>query len=130
MKRGDRGYREAVVAGLFPETQDLYRLDGDEERPDPASHFQPDGVHGPSRVVNHHGFMWQDQTWKGLSLAEMIIYELHVGTFAPIGTFEGIKPRLSDLRELGVNAIEIMPIGQFPGRRNRGYDGVYPFVRG
>ena len=128
MERVDRGYWEAIVPDLSPDTQYLYRLDGDKERPDPASHFQPGGVHGPSQVVDHHRFGWLDHAWKGLELAEMIIYELHVGAFTPSGTFEAIIPRLKDLKALGVSAIEIMPVAQFPGERNWGYDGVYPFA--
>ena len=128
MEKGQQGYWETIIADLSPETQYCFRLDGDRDRPDPASHFQPLGVHGPSQVVNHHGFVWQDQTWKGMNLSQMIIYELHAGTFTPSGTFDAIIPRLGDLRELGVNAIEIMPVGQFPGERNWGYDGVYPFA--
>ena len=128
MERVDRGYWEAIVTDLSPDTQYLYRLDGDKERPDPASHFQPGGVHGPSQVVDHHRFGWLDHAWKGLELAEMIIYELHVGAFTPSGTFEAIIPRLKDLKALGVSAIEIMPVAQFPGERNWGYDGVYPFA--
>lgn len=128
MERIHRGYWQAVVADLLPEIQYLYRLDGDRERPDPASHFQPHGVHGPSQLVDHDSFAWQDQTWKGLNLADTIVYELHVGTFTPSGTFDAIVPRLNDLKGLGLNAIELMPVGQFPGERNWGYDGVYPFA--
>lgn len=98
------------------------------DRPDPASHFQPQGVHGPSQVIDHSTSPWQDAGWKGVPLAEMIFYELHVGTFTPAGTFAAIIPRLPDLVELGVNAIELMPVAQFPGDRNWGYDGVYPFA--
>ncbi len=119
---------EVTIDDLSQETEYLHRLEEDRDRPDPASHFQPHGVHGPSQVVNHHRFVWQDQAWQGLDLAEMIICELHVGAFTPSGTFEAIIPRLNELKGLGVNALEIMPIGQFPGERNWGYDGVYPFA--
>ncbi len=128
MKRVDKGYWEATFADPSPDMQYLYSLNGDIERPDPASHFQPNGVHGPSQVVNHHDFVWQDQRWKGLDLADLILYELHAGTFTPQGTFDAIIPRIEDLGELGLNAIEIMPVGQFSGERNWGYDGVYPFA--
>ncbi len=128
MKKTDKGYWEATLHDLSPQTEYLYSLDNLDDRPDPASHFQPHGVHGPSQVVNHHAFEWQDDAWQGLTLSEMIIYELHVGTFTPTGTFEAILPRLEDLQQLGVNAVEIMPVGQFPGERNWGYDGVYPFA--
>ena len=128
MTRDERGYWRTSVEGVLPGTSYLYRLEGNVDRPDPASHFQPTGVHGPSQVVDHHAYTWQDERWRGISPAEMIIYELHVGTFTREGTFEAILPRLSDLREIGINAIEIMPVAQFPGERNWGYDGVFPFA--
>jgi maltooligosyltrehalose trehalohydrolase len=98
------------------------------EYPDPGSPFQPDGVHGPSEVVDHGNFAWSDATWKGLPFRDLVLYELHVGTFTREGTFEAIIPRLPELRHAGVNAIEIMPIAQFPGERNWGYDAVYPYA--
>jgi len=94
------------------------------EVPDPVSRWQPQGVHGPSRVVDPHAFDWSDGDWRGVSMAELVIYELHVGTFTAEGTFESAIPRLRALRELGVTAIEIMPVAEFPGGRNWGYDGV------
>ncbi len=105
----------------------LYRLDGQTDRPDPASCSQPQGVHGPSQVVSLD-FPWEDQTWIGLPLPEYVIYELHVGTYTPEGTFAAIIPRLSHLRDLGVTALQLMPVAQFPGERNWGYDGVYPYA--
>jgi maltooligosyltrehalose trehalohydrolase len=128
MDRDDRGYWRAVVDHILPRAYYVYRLDGERERPDPASRFQPDGVHGPSEVVDHAAFPWTDRGWSGLPLSSMIMYELHTGTFTPEGTFEAIIPRLGDLKDLGVNAIELMPVAQFPGDRNWGYDGVYPFA--
>lgn len=125
MEQDEEGYWKVTAEGIKPETLYFYQLDGSLERPDPASHFQPEGVHGPSQVVDHHRMKWADAGWSGIPLEEMIIYELHVGTFTPEGTFEGIIPRLKELQELGVNAIEIMPIAQFPGNRNWGYDGAY-----
>lgn len=130
------GYWGDVVTGVYPGTLYRYVLNGYEAHPDPASYYQPQGVHGPSQVVDPQ-FEWTDQTWRGLPLESLILYELHVGTFTPEGTFEAIIARLPDLRELGVNAIELMPIGQFPGDkdaepalayRNWGYDGVFPFA--
>jgi len=106
----------------------MYRLNGKQDRPDPASHFQPDGVHKPSQVVDHGAFPWEDDRWKVMPLVDMIMYEIHVGTFSPEGTFEGIISRLSDLKQLGISAIEIMPVSQFPGERNWGYDGVYHYA--
>ena len=120
------GYFEVVVDSVPPGTRYQYRLDSEKERPDPASRSQPEGVHGPSEVVDP-SFSWQDN-WPGLPLAKYVIYELHVGTFTPEGTFDAVIPRLPDLKALGVTAIEIMPVAQFPGARNWGYDGVYPFA--
>jgi maltooligosyltrehalose trehalohydrolase len=106
-------------------TDYVYVLDGREERPDPCSRSQPEGIRGPSRVVDTGAFEWTDCDWQGLSLDELVIYELHVGTFSASGTFAGVAERLPALRELGVTAIELMPIATFPGNRNWGYDGVY-----
>jgi maltooligosyltrehalose trehalohydrolase len=128
MEKDDRGYWHAEVHGLSEETQYIYRLDGQRERPDPASHFQPSGVHEPSQIVNHGLFNWTDENWKLFPLEEMIIYELHVGTFTREGTFDAILPRLSELNDLGINTIELMPVAQFPGIRNWGYDGVSLFA--
>lgn len=128
MQQRESGYWSAKAEDIEPGTLYFYKLEGDVERPDPASHFQPQGVHEPSAVVDHSTMNWTDAQWSGIPLEEMIIYELHVGTFTPEGTFEAIIPRLAALRELGVNAIEIMPVSQFPGERNWGYDGVYPYA--
>jgi maltooligosyltrehalose trehalohydrolase len=100
-----------------------YRFGGESAFPDPASRYQPFGVHGPSMVVEN-GFRWSDHNWRRASLHELVIYELHVGTFTPGGTFKAAIEKLAYLANLGVNAIEIMPIGDFPGSRNWGYDGV------
>jgi maltooligosyltrehalose trehalohydrolase len=127
LERKERGYHQAVIEGVEPHSLYLYRLDGHKERPDPASRSQPRGVHGPSQVADSH-FVWQDESWRGLPLEQWIIYELHVGTFTPEGTFEAIIPRLPELEDLGINAIELMPVAQFPGSRNWGYDGTYPFA--
>jgi maltooligosyltrehalose trehalohydrolase len=106
-----------------------YILDGDKVRPDPASRFQPEGVHGPSALVDPEAFQWTDRGWTGLAQEDLILYELHTGTFTKDGTFEAIIPLLDALKhEVGVTAIEIMPVAQFPGRRNWGYDGVAPFA--
>jgi maltooligosyltrehalose trehalohydrolase len=100
-----------------------YRLDGGDELPDPASRSQPEGVHGPSAIVDP-AFAWTDDGFRAPSLAEQVIYELHIGTFTAAGTFDGAIERLDDLVGLGVTTLEIMPVGQFPGARNWGYDGV------
>ena len=126
LERAPRGHHTAIVDGVEPGSRYLYRLD-DKERPDPASRFQPEGVHGPSEVIKTD-FEWGDQRWPGLPLEDYIIYELHVGTFTPEGTFDSIIPRLEYLKQLGVTAVELMPIAQFPGGRNWGYDGVQPFA--
>jgi len=127
LERDEQGYHQAVIEEVEPGTLYLYRLDGEKERPDPASRFQPQGVHGPSQVENPD-FFWKDECWYGLPLQDYIIYELHVGTFTPEGTFEAIIPHLEQLKNLGITAIELMPVAQFPGSRNWGYDGTYPFA--
>ncbi|MCP2728721.1 malto-oligosyltrehalose trehalohydrolase [Limnofasciculus baicalensis] len=127
LERDRWGYWHGQGSEIEPGTLYFYQLDGTTDRADPASHSQPEGVHKASQVVDHN-FIWNDRTWSGIPLAEMIIYELHVGTFTPEGTFEAIISKLPDLLDLGVNTIEIMPIAQFPGERNWGYDGTYLFA--
>jgi len=122
-----RGYHYGVVPGVKPGTRYFYRLDGNNERPDPASKFQPEGVHGPSQVIDPH-FVWEELHWSGIPFSHYVLYELHVGTFTAQGTFDAIIPHLDELKDLGITAIEIMPVAQFPGDRNWGYDGVYPFA--
>ncbi len=122
-----RGYHHGVVEGAGPGSRYSYRLDGDKERPDPASRFQPEGVHGPSEIVDGN-FPWKDAAWRGLLLEQFILYEIHAGTFTPEGTLEAVIPRLDDLKELGITAIELMPLAQFPGQRNWGYDGACPYA--
>ncbi len=126
MRPEARGYRRAVADALKPGDRYFYRLDGGADRPDPASRLQPD-VHGPSEIPDLR-FDWRDSSWRGLPLEKYVLYELHVGTFSPEGTLDAIIPRLSDLKELGVTSIELMPLAQFPGSRNWGYDGVYPYA--
>jgi maltooligosyltrehalose trehalohydrolase len=128
MEKDALGYWRTVVDDISGEMSYVYRLEADRDRPDPASHFQPSGVHGSSQAVNHSLFKWKDQKWKVMPLSEMIMYELHVGTFTREGTFDAVVGRLPQLRDLGINAIEIMPVSQFPGGRNWGYDGAYPFA--
>lgn len=118
------GYHEGIVDDCPAGTRYVFNLGEDKERPDPASRLQPDGVHEPSEVVGP-AFEWQDASWKGIPLADLVAYELHVGTFTPEGTFDAIIPRLDELRDLGITAIELLPVGQFPGARNWGYDGTY-----
>jgi maltooligosyltrehalose trehalohydrolase len=125
-----RGYHLGEVSGVGAGDLYLYRLyreDGVVERPDPASRSQPQGVHGPSLVVEP-AFAWRDGGWRGPPLSDYVLYELHVGTFTPEGDFAAVIPRLAELKELGVTAVELMPVAQFPGERNWGYDGAYPFA--
>ncbi|HWQ91459.1 MAG TPA: malto-oligosyltrehalose trehalohydrolase, partial [Clostridia bacterium] len=126
MQPAPNGYFTATVDQVEPGWRYYYRL-GTVDRPDPASRYQPKGVHGPSEVVKPN-FDWQDSGWAGLPLRDYIIYELHVGTFTPEGTFDAILEQLPSLQELGITAIELMPVAQFPGGRNWGYDGVLPFA--
>ena len=129
MNPNERGYFELMVSGVEPGARYRYVLDGQKERPDPASRFQPEGVHGSSEVIDPEAFQWSDDGWAGIPFHQLIIYELHVGTFTKEGTFQAIIPFLEYLRhDVGITAIELMPVAQFPGRRNWGYDGVYPFA--
>jgi maltooligosyltrehalose trehalohydrolase len=121
------GYYTAVLERLKPGLRYKYRLENGKEFPDPVSRYQPEGVHGPSEVIDPD-FPWNDGRWFGLPIENYIIYELHVGTFTKEGTFEAVIPRLDELKDTGITAIEIMPVAQFPGNRNWGYDGVYPFA--
>lgn len=128
MQKNNAGYWTAQTADVFAGDLYLYRLDREMDRPDPASHSQPLGVHDASAIVDHNTFRWKDDRWKGVPLPEMIIYEIHIGTFTKHGKFDDLISQLDDLRDLGINTIEIMPVAQFPGERNWGYDGVYPFA--
>ena len=105
-----------------------FQINGQTKVPDPASRFQPSDVHGPSQVIDPNAFDWQDEHWRGLPWEEAVIYELHVGTFTPEGTFAAAEQRLDYLADLGITAIELMPIADFAGTRNWGYDGVLPFA--
>ena len=123
---------DGMFTGTFPDVApgDLYAyaLDGEGPFPDPASRFQPLGVHGPSAVVDPRAYTWSDRAWRGVPMREAIIYELHVGAFTPAGSFAGVTERLPYLAELGVTVIELMPVADFPGSRNWGYDGVSLFA--
>jgi maltooligosyltrehalose trehalohydrolase len=119
---------EATVHGVGAGADYFYLLDGERERPDPVSRWQPRGVHAASRVYDPEAFVWADDTWRGLPLTEFVIYELHTGTFTPEGTFDAVIPKLPHLKELGVTAVELMPVAEFPGGRNWGYDGTYPYA--
>lgn len=118
----------ATVDGVGNGDRYRYRIDDGEPLADPASRLQPDGVHGPSQVVDTDAFEWSDEHWTGIDLAATVLYELHVGTFTPAGTFDAAIGQLDRLVALGVTTIEIMPVAAFPGTRNWGYDGVFPFA--
>src|SRR5690606_24601263 len=122
------GYFEIEIKDILPGSRYFFQPEEANYYPDPASHYQPEGVHGPSEVVDHGSFKWQDHSWKGIPFEELILYEVHVGTFTQEGTFEGIIPLLDELAEIGINGIELMPVSQFPGYRNWGYDGVFPYA--
>ncbi|MBA4166140.1 MAG: malto-oligosyltrehalose trehalohydrolase [Chitinophagaceae bacterium] len=128
MNKDKFGYFSVEVADIIPGTKYKLLLGGDGEFPDPASFYQPDGVHGYSAIVDHGSYQWSDGNWTGREFGELILYEIHVGTFTKQGTFEAIIPLLDDLADTGINAIELMPVGQFSGGRNWGYDGVYPYA--
>ena len=114
----------AILAEARAGDRYFLQVDGNRPVPDPVSRLLPEGVHGPTEIVDPTAFPWRDQAWRGLPLADYIIYELHVGTFTPQGTFDAVIEHLDYLKKLGITAIEIMPVAAFPGRRNWGYDGV------
>jgi maltooligosyltrehalose trehalohydrolase len=128
LRERSRGYWEIECDDIRPGTNYLLSVGEGEFRPDPASRYQPFGVHGPSQVWDHGTFSWNDSACTGIALEEAILYEIHVGTFTSEGTLDAIIPKLDHLTDLGVNAIEIMPVNQFPGSRNWGYDGAYPYA--
>ena len=125
--RGD-GFRETAVDDAAAGTRYAFRIDGQVVVPDPASRANPDGVHGQSIVVDPLAYRWRDATWRGRPWEEAVVYELHVGAFTPRGTFAAIVERLPELADVGVTAIELMPVAAFPGTRNWGYDGVLAFA--
>lgn len=127
LTRLDHGYFGAAVENILPGARYFFRINGTSELPDPASRSQPEGVHQASEVADP-AFPWTDSGWYGKPLRDYILYELHPGTFTEHGTFDEIIPHLESLRSLGITAIELMPVAQFPGNRNWGYDGVYPFA--
>src|SRR5581483_1672738 len=126
LSKDDQGYWKGS-AQVDGNSRYLYRINGD-ERPDAASNFQPEDVHKASQVIDQSKFEWTDKSWSGTPQENLIIYEIHVGTFTSDGNFDAAIGRLNDLKELGITAIEIMPVAQFPGNRNWGYDGVYPYA--
>jgi maltooligosyltrehalose trehalohydrolase len=128
MESEPRGHFVHREDELLDKERYAFSIDGGPPRPDPASRWQPEGIHRPSAVIRLDRFDWSEGTWRGLPRAELVIYELHVGTFTPEGTFDSLIGRLAELRDLGVTAIELMPVNQFPGGRSWGYDLVHPFA--
>ncbi len=128
LARRDDGLFELSVPGIAAGLRYQYRLDGQRYRPDPVSRFQLEGVHGPSVVVDGARFPWTDQEFRGRPLVDLVFYELHVGTFTAAGTFEAVIPHLSHMVDLGVTALELMPVAEFPGSRNWGYDGTHLYA--
>jgi maltooligosyltrehalose trehalohydrolase len=125
--RGEHGYWSGLARGVGPGVSYKYRIDENRSFPDPASRSQPSGVHGPSEVVSQ-AFAWSDAAWHGRSIEDYVLYEVHIGTFTQAGTFDSAVAELGRLRDLGITAVEVMPVAQFPGSRNWGYDGVFPFA--
>lgn len=123
----EMGYWIILTDSISPGDSYKVRINGGKTFPDPASLMQPEGVHGPSRALDLSSYKWNDRDWKGLD-EENVFYELHTGTFSKKGTFEGIAGRIGYFKDLGINTLEIMPVAQFPGSRNWGYDGVFPFA--
>lgn len=123
LARDADGMHEAVVPGIGAGARYRFRLDGGDAFPDPASRFQPEGVHGSSQVIDP-AYGWTDGDWPGLSAENLVIYELHVGTYTPEGTFHALIAQIPHLKALGVTAIELLPVADFPGERGWGYDGV------
>jgi maltooligosyltrehalose trehalohydrolase len=128
LDRSEDGWWSADVADAEPGQDYQFRLDRETLCPDPRSRFQPHGVHGASRLIDFRSFRWTDQAFQARPLSSALLYELHVGTFTPSGTFEGVIEKLDHLVRLGVTHVELMPIAEFAGVRGWGYDGVYPFA--
>jgi maltooligosyltrehalose trehalohydrolase len=128
MQPSPNGYWLASVRAVPPGALYYYRVDGRGPYPDPASRFQPRGVHGPSAVIDPSAFLWTDHSWRGIDRSNLIFYELHIGTFTPQGTFAAAAAKLDYLKSLGITVVELMPVADFPGERNWGYDGVSLFA--
>ncbi|MFY4728274.1 malto-oligosyltrehalose trehalohydrolase, partial [Nitrospira sp. BLG_2] len=128
LERDERGYFSGIASNASPGMTYRYRLDGEKDYPDPCSRFQPEGPHGPSQIVNPSAYRWRDHDWPGVHMAGQVIYELHLGTFTEEGTFDAAIRELDGLKRLGITLLEIMPIAEFSGRWNWGYDGVCLFA--
>lgn len=128
LTKAEFGYWQVKSDKIKPGDRYQFVLDSKNELPDPASLSQPEDVHGPSQAVDVTDFPWTDAQWSNLPLEDYLLYELHTGTFTPQGTFAALEEKLDYLKELGITAIELMPVAQFPGSRNWGYDGVFPYA--
>jgi maltooligosyltrehalose trehalohydrolase len=128
MEAGQAGWHERLIPDAHSGSLYQYVVKDGLKVPDPASRFQPQDVHGPSEVIDSQAYDWQDGGWRGRDWADVVIYELHIGTFTPEGTFTAAIGKLDHLADLGITAIEIMPVSDFPGQRNWGYDGVLPYA--
>jgi maltooligosyltrehalose trehalohydrolase len=129
MRKDKGGWWEADVSSATAGTDYAFIVDGAApDLPDPRSAWQPHGVHGPSRILDHAAFRWTDEHWQQPPLSSAVIYELHIGTFTPEGTFDAAQARLPYLRDLGITHVELMPVASFPGKRGWGYDGVDLFA--
>jgi maltooligosyltrehalose trehalohydrolase len=128
MPPAENGWRRLVVREARAGSRYQYRIDGELLVPDPASRFQPEDIKGPSLVVDPRAHAWSDDGWSGRPWEETVLYEAHVGTATPEGTYAGLANKLETLRDLGITAIELLPLSDFPGRRNWGYDGVLPYA--
>ncbi|MBV9403791.1 MAG: malto-oligosyltrehalose trehalohydrolase, partial [Acidobacteriaceae bacterium] len=124
MQHFDDGWWRCEIENAGPGTEYFFVIDGGEATPDPRSESQPYGIHGPSCLIDHSAFAWTDRNWQPRPLASAIIYELHIGTFTPQGTFRSAIERLGYLADLGVTHIELMPVNEFSGAWGWGYDGV------
>ncbi len=127
MSKLQDGWFELVIEARA-DTQYQFKIDNQHSVPDPASRFQASSVHGASEIIDPLSYEWRDTEWNGRPWEEAVIYELHVGTFSREGTFAGAEAKLDYLSELGITAIELMPLSSFPGERNWGYDGVLPYA--
>ncbi|MBI4194307.1 MAG: malto-oligosyltrehalose trehalohydrolase [Betaproteobacteria bacterium] len=128
MNPGAGGWHEVVTARVGSGARYRFDIGAEARVPDPASRYQPEDVHGPSEVIDPCAYRWRDAGWRGRAWEEAVIYELHVGAFTPEGTFRAVIARLDEVADLGVTAVELMPVADFPGARNWGYDGVLPFA--
>ncbi len=124
LERDMEGWWSAEVAGAGPGTKYMFKINGGDARPDPRSRYQPEGVHGPSQLVDDDAFSWTDRHWQARPFASAIVYELHIGTFTPAGTFRAAIDRLDYLAGIGITHVQFMPVNEFSGDWGWGYDGV------